>query len=215
LKEISNYLLPKIRITQDIDQIFFKAIENHNLEIVKVFLSNVDIDAKDIYGETALHWAVIIGNKEIVKLLIERGVDINSQDGLFESTALHLAAQNRHLEIVESLLSKGAKIETQNKYGRTALGIAAREGHKDVVELLAASGADILGKQYAIDRKLNYIEFPADWNKYGKRAGFIRNQEIVDNSDFVIAFWDGVSNGTKHSIELAKLDKIPTLIIYF
>lgn len=85
----------------------------------------------------------------------------------------------------------------------------------DTIVSGAASGADILGKQYAIDRKLNYIEFPADWNKYGKRAGFIRNQEIVDSSDFVIAFWDGVSNGTKNSIELAKLDKIPTLIIYF
>lgn len=85
----------------------------------------------------------------------------------------------------------------------------------DTIVSGGASGADILGKQYAIDKKLNYIEFPADWNKYSKRAGFIRNQTIVDNSDFIIAFWDGVSNGTKHSIDLAKLDKIPTLIIYF
>jgi len=85
----------------------------------------------------------------------------------------------------------------------------------DTIVSGAASGADILGKQYAIERKLKYLEFPAVWSKYGKRAGFIRNQKIIDNSDFVIAFWDGVSNGTKHSIELAKLDKIPTLIIYF
>lgn len=85
----------------------------------------------------------------------------------------------------------------------------------DTIVSGGASGADILGKQYAIDKKLNYIEFPADWNKYGKRAGFIRNQTIIDNSDFIIAFWDGVSNGTKNSIDIAKLDKIPTLIIYF
>lgn len=85
----------------------------------------------------------------------------------------------------------------------------------DTIVSGAASGADILGKQYAIERKLNYIEFPADWNKYGKRAGFIRNQQIVDESDFVIAFWDGISKGTQHSIDLAKLQRIPTLIIYF
>lgn len=78
-----------------------------------------------------------------------------------------------------------------------------------------AKGADSLGKQYATEYKLNYIEFPADWDKYGKRAGYIRNQEIIDNSDFVIAFWDAVSPGTKHSIELAKINKIPTLIIYY
>ena len=79
----------------------------------------------------------------------------------------------------------------------------------------AARGADILGKQYAIERNLNYIEFPADWTKHGKRAGFIRNKDIIDNSHFVIAFWDGVSNGTKDSLNLAKLNKIPTLIVYY
>lgn len=85
----------------------------------------------------------------------------------------------------------------------------------DTIVSGAASGADILGKQYAIERKLGYIEFPADWNTYGKRAGFIRNQEIIDNSDFVIAFWDGISKGTKHSLDLAKFGKIATLIIYY
>jgi hypothetical protein len=53
-----------------------------------------------------------------------------------------------------------------------------------------------------------------DWDKHGKAAGFIRNQEIVDNCDFVVAFWDGASRGTKDTIDRARKAKISTLIIY-
>ncbi len=47
------------------------------------------------------------------------------------------------------------------------------------------------------------IIFKPDWDKYGKSAGFIRNKDIIDNADMVLAFWDGTSKGTKHSIDLA------------
>lgn len=45
--------------------------------------------------------------------------------------------------------------------------------------------------------------FIPDWDKYGKKAGFLRNALIIDEADKVIAFWDGYSKGTKHSIDLA------------
>ncbi len=45
--------------------------------------------------------------------------------------------------------------------------------------------------------------FQANWQRYGKRAGFLRNQLIIDEANYVIAFWDGKSKGTKHSIDLA------------
>lgn len=45
---------------------------------------------------------------------------------------------------------------------------------------------------------------PADWNTHGKAAGFIRNADIVAAADEVVAFWDGESRGTKHTIDLAK-----------
>jgi hypothetical protein len=45
--------------------------------------------------------------------------------------------------------------------------------------------------------------FKPEWDKYGKRAGFIRNQLIINEADKVIAFWDGSSCGTKNSIDLA------------
>jgi len=50
-----------------------------------------------------------------------------------------------------------------------------------------------------IDKKI----FKPDWDKYGKRAGAIRNKLIVNEADRIIAFWDGESKGTKITIDLA------------
>jgi hypothetical protein len=67
-----------------------------------------------------------------------------------------------------------------------------------------AKGADTLGELYANENNIKIIEFPADWEKFGKKAGYIRNEEMAKYSDSCIVFWDGKSKGTKHMIELAK-----------
>jgi len=67
-----------------------------------------------------------------------------------------------------------------------------------------AKGVDSLAEKFANEYGLKTIIFKPDWKKFGKGAGFIRNKQIIENSDIVVAFWDGKSNGTKHSIELAK-----------
>ena len=59
------------------------------------------------------------------------------------------------------------------------------------------------------------IIFPADWDKYGKSAGFRRNRTIVENSDALIAFWDGKSDGTADTIIHAEYKDIPVLIVRF
>jgi hypothetical protein len=61
-----------------------------------------------------------------------------------------------------------------------------------------------LGELYANENNIKIIEFPADWEKFGKKAGYIRNEEMAKYSDSCIVFWDGKSKGTKHMIELAK-----------
>jgi hypothetical protein len=66
-----------------------------------------------------------------------------------------------------------------------------------------ARGADKFAEDYAVERKLLMRVYPADWDRYGKSAGYKRNQQIVDYADIVVAFWDGQSKGTKHSIDLA------------
>lgn len=81
-----------------------------------------------------------------------------------------------------------------------------------------AKGADALAKQYAIERHYEFIEFPADWDKYGKAAGVIRNDEMVnfikDKSCKALFFWDGQSRGTGDCLRRAKRAGIKCEINY-
>jgi hypothetical protein len=78
-----------------------------------------------------------------------------------------------------------------------------------------AKGADLLGEKWANENGVETLIFKPNWSKYGKRAGFIRNEDIVKNSDYIIAFWDGNSKGTENSINLAKKLNIPIKIINY
>lgn len=65
-----------------------------------------------------------------------------------------------------------------------------------------ARGADSLGEKYAVEKGYPVEEYPADWNQFGKAAGYIRNEEMAKTATHLIVFWDGVSSGTKNMIEL-------------
>lgn len=78
-----------------------------------------------------------------------------------------------------------------------------------------AKGADTLADNYAENNGIKFTVFKADWNKYGKSAGFIRNRLIVNAADMVIAFWDGESRGTKDTIDKAIALKKLILIVRF
>lgn len=78
---------------------------------------------------------------------------------------------------------------------------------KDNISLIVSGGAkgvDILAEQWANENGISVKVFIAEWDKYGKRAGFIRNKEIIEECDVCLAIWDGISKGTEHSINLAK-----------
>jgi hypothetical protein len=77
---------------------------------------------------------------------------------------------------------------------------------KSDIEIVSggARGADFFGEKYAQENSYGIKLFPANWDKYGKSAGYIRNQEMAKYADALIAFWDGTSRGTKHMIDLAK-----------
>lgn len=66
-----------------------------------------------------------------------------------------------------------------------------------------ARGADKLGEHYASLKGHSVAKFPADWDKHGKAAGYVRNKEMAEYADMLIAFWDGESRGTGHMINLA------------
>lgn len=83
-----------------------------------------------------------------------------------------------------------------------------------------ARGADMLGYRLAKEFKLLLKEFPADWDRFGKSAGYIRNEQMAkyahENGNGVLfAFWDGKSKGTKWMIELAKKYNLEVHIFNF
>ena len=78
-----------------------------------------------------------------------------------------------------------------------------------------ARGADSLAERFANKHGLRKLIFEADWNKYGKSAGYRRNVTIVEHADLVIAFWDGKSKGTKHTIDIAEKKGVPSNIVSY
>ncbi len=83
-----------------------------------------------------------------------------------------------------------------------------------------AKGADSLAVEWAADFGIPYLVFPALWRDpftgvQNKGAGFKRNILIVEQADVVMAFWDGQSAGTNHTLEMAKQRNKPVRIIRF
>lgn len=71
-----------------------------------------------------------------------------------------------------------------------------------------AKGVDRLAETWAQENLIPVKRFPADWNKYGKKAGILRNTEMINyvqkNGGAVICIWDGKSRGTRHMINACK-----------
>jgi len=78
-----------------------------------------------------------------------------------------------------------------------------------------ADGADSLGAKFADERGLKKIIHIPDWKEHGRAAGMIRNKDIINDSDIVVACWNKESRGTKNSIDLAKEQNKITILIYY
>ena len=80
-----------------------------------------------------------------------------------------------------------------------------------------ANGADLLARRQALRQGVDVIAFPANWKKYGKAAGPIRNQRMLADGkpDLVIAFHDNIiqSKGTRHMVETAQRADVPVILM--
>lgn len=77
-----------------------------------------------------------------------------------------------------------------------------------------ARGVDTLALEIANDLKISTVEFPADWDRYGKTAGFKRNMQMAEYADVLLAIWDGKSKGTKHMIDSMFLLCKPVIVVF-
>lgn len=79
-----------------------------------------------------------------------------------------------------------------------------RKEHTIIIMSGCATGADAIGERYALEKEVEIEKYPADWKKYGRRAGPLRNKQMAELCDIAICLWDEKSKGTKSMIGYAK-----------
>ncbi|CDK30612.1 ankyrin repeat domain-containing protein [Candidatus Babela massiliensis] len=113
-------------------------------EVLKFILNqeNLNINQKNVNGDTALIKAILQENEELVRMLINRGADINIQNNTGNSPLI-IAVDNGYISISQMLLQHGADINMQNRDGDTALIKAVTHGYKELVDILIANKSNV------------------------------------------------------------------------
>lgn len=136
----NNILRP---IDKDHSVLFKAIVENDHIEVINI-LDNEEsnINTKEIYSYTPLHFAANYGNYFIVALLLSYGANPNIQNNNGE-TALHFAAMNGCVRTIECLIKSGAIIDSFDKFERTPLELVINSGNTDAVKLFLQYEATI------------------------------------------------------------------------
>jgi hypothetical protein len=105
----------------------------------------------------------------------------------------------------------GGRDYTNSKAVYTTLDALNLDGKQDCLISGGAKGADRLAEKYAGDWNIPILVFEADWETYGKRAGYFRNKQMLDegNPDLVVAFPGG--KGTSMMVQIAEAAGVPVL----
>jgi hypothetical protein len=130
---------------------------------VKRLLSirNINVNVKDVYGETPLHWAAKNGHVEIARVLLQNGAEVNVRNN-YGNTPLHYAAIHGHVDILHLLVENGADLEAQNNGGWRALNLAACHGHLPFIqELISRYHVDINAR---VENGRTALRVARDWD---------------------------------------------------
>ena len=124
-----------------------EAAKNRNLAAVRALLDqNVDVNAAQGDGATALAWAAHWGDMETADLLIQAGADVNRAND-YRVTPLSLACTQGNPGLIRMLLDAGANPNAARNTGETPLMTCARTGNAEAVKLLLERGADVNAKE--------------------------------------------------------------------
>lgn len=189
---------------ENLDKKLYKAIENNNFKEVKLLIAKgadinqiVSIETPAISNKgTPIIFASILGNKDIVELLIENGADINSKviNGPHTGyTPLMFASWFGHKKIVELLIKNRADLNSKSLFGAhmgyTALMLSSASGQKDIPSLLVESGADVNNS-----KEFKNAQTPLMWaSMYGHKE--LVELLISNGADINAQAFQGRSNG--------------------
>jgi len=104
--------------------------------------AKADVNARDVDGTTALHWAAHHGNADLVEKLIRAGAQVSVMND-YGSTPIMEAATLGHAKILELLLKAGADVDSPNPEGQTPLMAVARTGNVEAAKVLVKHGANV------------------------------------------------------------------------
>lgn len=121
---------------------------------------------------TWLHLAASKGRIEVVKKLIDLGIDVNKKGGTFNAGAIERAAANGHIEVVKYLINYGAKLDTSEPESNTLFS-AIQGGHLDIVKLLIENGIDTT------------IKYTGDNMSNMDAVAFAREQGQMEIAEFI------------------------------
>lgn len=110
--------------------------------VKEILGTDVDLNARDEMGSTALWWAATKGPVKLVELLLEKGANVDAKDNYGE-TPLMKACINSKIDIAKLLIEKGADVDARSEMGSPLMN-AASQGNLELVKLLVEKGAEIL-----------------------------------------------------------------------
>ena len=155
--------------------------------VVEASAGSIDIDIRDSFHRTPLHWAAACNcDADVVQLLLSKGADVRAVDKLQE-TPLHLAVCNpfsSDAKVVQILLDNGADVNAVDKLQETPLHKAASGTQGDAVKILLENGADV----NAIEKhQRTPLHMAAEQNEKAEvtsalvKAGAVRKLTVMSN----------------------------------
>lgn len=173
------------------DNIFLNACKNNQKAIVQTFLKKggINLDKRDALGNTPLFYASQKGARDIVKLLVENGADVNLANN-HSSTPLHIVSQSGNKEIVAVLLENGADINGTDKEGKTPLIYSLADGRTEFTKFLLSKGADKNIKDNAGYSALDYATSRGLRDTIALLAGDVEEKDSLGNTPLHQAVWN-------------------------
>jgi len=101
-----------------------------------------DVNSTDKFDASALQWASMNGNIEVVRVLLDNEASIDYSGGS-ACTSLYLASSANHIDSVRLLIDRGANVDAVDKNGDSALHIASEHGHLEIARLLLNGGVNV------------------------------------------------------------------------
>nr|XP_029723859.1 serine/threonine-protein phosphatase 6 regulatory ankyrin repeat subunit B-like [Aedes albopictus] len=143
--ELCKYLLELMNYAQIPEEVLWKAIKSHNVEVIKLFIKYcVEVnDARRLVQipQNALRSAIRSGNVEVIKLLVRYRFDVIDAR-ISGCTTLHVSVLSANIDIVRTLLDHGAVVDSKDENEETPLMVACCSGHVAIAKILLEKSAN-------------------------------------------------------------------------